>query len=184
LKLARDRREEARQQLAAGIDPGAKRKAEKDAQGDTFEAIARGWLAQQEPKLAPATFAKATWTLATLIFPGLGKRPIAKITAPDLLTVLRKIEVRGSYETAHRPSSAAARSFVTRSRPGVPSMTLLPICAGAGARRHHEPRRRHGAGSDRGDSRASRVRVPRVWSVGRQPWLNSPHWHGRGRLRE
>src|SRR5450631_960077 len=29
LKLARDRREEARQQLAAGIDPGAKRKAEK-----------------------------------------------------------------------------------------------------------------------------------------------------------
>ena len=34
LKLARDRREEARQQLAAGIDPGAKRKAEKVAQGD------------------------------------------------------------------------------------------------------------------------------------------------------
>ena len=34
LKLARDRREEARQQLAAGIDPGAKRKAEKAAQGD------------------------------------------------------------------------------------------------------------------------------------------------------
>src|SRR5450755_996573 len=58
LKLARDRREEARQQLAAGIDPGAKRKAEKVAQGDTFEAIAREWLALQEPKLAPATFAK------------------------------------------------------------------------------------------------------------------------------
>ena len=44
LKLARDRREAARQQLAAGIDPGRKRKAEKVAQGDTFEAIAReGW---------------------------------------------------------------------------------------------------------------------------------------------
>src|SRR5271155_1782987 len=56
LKLARDRRAEARQQLAAGIDPGAKRKAEKVAHGDTFEAISREWLALQEPKLAPATF--------------------------------------------------------------------------------------------------------------------------------
>src|SRR5450432_616905 len=111
LKLARDRREEARQQLAAGIDPGAKRKAEKVAQGDTFEAIAREWLALQEPKLAPATFAKARWTLETLIFPGLGKRPIAKITAPDLLTVLRKIEVRGTYETAHRAKQRCGQVF-------------------------------------------------------------------------
>lgn len=111
LKLARDRREEARQQLAAGIDPGAKRKAEKVAQGDTFEAIAREWLAMREPKLAPATFAKARWTLETLIFPGLGKRPIAKITAPDLLTVLRKIEVRGTYETAHRAKQRCGQVF-------------------------------------------------------------------------
>jgi len=111
LKLARDRREEARQQLAAGIDPGAKRKAEKVAQGDTFEAIAREWLALQEPKLAPATFAKAVWTLETLIFPGLGKRPIAKISAPDLLTVLRKIEVRGTYETAHRAKQRCGQVF-------------------------------------------------------------------------
>jgi integrase len=111
LKLARDRREEARQQLAAGIDPGAKRKAEKVAQGDTFEAIAREWLALQEPKLAPATFAKAVWTLETLIFTGLGKRPIAKISAPDLLTVLRKIEVRGTYETAHRAKQRCGQVF-------------------------------------------------------------------------
>jgi len=111
LKLARDRREAARQQLAAGIDPGEKRKAEKVAQGDTFEAIAREWLALQEPKLARATFAKATWTLETLIFPGLGKRPIGKITAPDLLTVLRKIEIRGTYETAHRAKQRCGQVF-------------------------------------------------------------------------
>jgi hypothetical protein len=30
--------------LSFGIDPGAKRKAEKVAQGDRFEAIAREWL--------------------------------------------------------------------------------------------------------------------------------------------
>jgi len=111
LKLARDRREEARRQLAAGIDPGAKRQAEKAAQGDTFEAIAREWLALQEPKLAPATYAKAVWTLETLIFPGLGNRPIAKITPPDLLAVLRKIEVTGTYETAHRAKQRCGQVF-------------------------------------------------------------------------
>jgi integrase len=112
LKLARDRREEARRQLAAGIDPGVKRQAEKAAQGDTFEAIAREWLALQEPKLAPATYARAVWTVETLIFPGLGNRPIAKITAPDLLAVLRKIEVRGTYETAHRAKQRCGQVFL------------------------------------------------------------------------
>jgi hypothetical protein len=111
LRLARDRRGQARQQIAAGIDPGAKRKAEKIAQGDSFEAIAREWLAMQEPKLAPATYAKAVWTLETLIFPGIGKRPITKITAPDLLAVLRKIEVRGTYETAHRAKQRCGQVF-------------------------------------------------------------------------
>ena len=41
LKLARDRCDATRQQLVAGIDPGAKRQAEKAARGDSFEAIAR-----------------------------------------------------------------------------------------------------------------------------------------------
>jgi integrase len=92
-------------------EAGAKRQAEKAAQGDTFEAIAHEWLALQEPKLAPATYAKAVWTLETLIFPGLGNRPLAKITAPDLLAVLRKIEVRGTYETAHRAKQRCGQVF-------------------------------------------------------------------------
>jgi hypothetical protein len=51
LKLARDRREAARQQLASGINPGTKRKAEKVAQGDTLEAIARD--TQHRPSVRP-----------------------------------------------------------------------------------------------------------------------------------
>src|SRR6185312_12443761 len=46
LKQARDRRDEARQQLANGIDPGVKRQVEKAAEGETFEAIAREWFAK------------------------------------------------------------------------------------------------------------------------------------------
>ena len=111
LKLARDRSDATRQQLVVGIDPGAKRQAEKAARSDSFEAIAREWLALQEPKLAAATYAKAVWTLETLIFPGIGKRPIGKITAADLLGVLRKIEVRGIFETAHRAKQRCGQVF-------------------------------------------------------------------------
>jgi len=46
-----------------------------------------------------------------LDLPGIGKRPIAKITAPDLLAVLRKIEVRGTYETAHRAKQRCGQVF-------------------------------------------------------------------------
>ncbi len=66
----------------------------------------------QERKLAPATYAKAVWTLKTLIFPGVRKRPIAKIMAPYLLAVLRKIEVRGTYETAHRAKQRCGQVFL------------------------------------------------------------------------
>src|SRR5215467_4177756 len=47
LKRAREKRDDARRLVADGIDPSAKRKAEKAAQSDTFEAIAREWLALQ-----------------------------------------------------------------------------------------------------------------------------------------
>jgi hypothetical protein len=59
LKLARDRRDEARRLVADGIDPSAKRQAEKLSRTDTFEAIAREWLALQEHQLSAATFKKA-----------------------------------------------------------------------------------------------------------------------------
>lgn len=44
LTEARDRREEARRQLATGINPSAERKAEKAAAMNTFETVARHWL--------------------------------------------------------------------------------------------------------------------------------------------
>lgn len=101
-KLARGKRDQARKLLAQGLDPSGSRQAEKTARGNTFEAIGREWLVLQEKKLAPATYAKAVWTLETLVFPYLGTRPIDKITATDVLKVLKRIEGRGLYETAHR----------------------------------------------------------------------------------
>jgi integrase len=101
-KLAREKREQARKLLAQGLDPSGTRQAEKAARNNTFEAIAREWLTLQQERLAPATYAKAVWTLETLVFPHLGTRPIDKISAADVLRVLKRIEGRGLRETAHR----------------------------------------------------------------------------------
>jgi integrase len=101
-KLAREKREEARKLLAEGVDPSRNRQAEKAARNNTFEGVSREWLALQEDRLADATFAKAVWTLETLVFPHLGTYPIHKLTAGDILKVLKRIEGRGLRETAHR----------------------------------------------------------------------------------
>jgi integrase len=111
LKLARERRDEARRLLAAGVDPSGRRQAEKLATSNTFEAVAREWLALQQKKLAPATFAKAVWTLETLVFPYIGSRPIAKLGPSDVLKVLKRIEGRGIHETAHRTRQRCAQVF-------------------------------------------------------------------------
>jgi hypothetical protein len=58
LKLARDRRDEARRQLASGVDPGAKRVAEKMALSDSFEAVAREWFAKHAGKWAESHSSK------------------------------------------------------------------------------------------------------------------------------
>src|ERR1700691_1554260 len=111
LKQARERRDAAPRQLAAGIDPSSQRQAEKLANANTFEAVAREWLALQEKKLAPATFAKAGWTFETLVFPYIGSRPIAKLGAIDVLKVLKRIEGRGIHETAHRTRQRCSQVF-------------------------------------------------------------------------
>ena len=74
LRLAREKTEDARRLLAKGIDPSGKRQAERIARDNTFEMVAREWLALQKGKLAPNTFAKAVWTLETLAFSTLGSK--------------------------------------------------------------------------------------------------------------
>jgi integrase len=102
LALARKRREEARTLLAEGGDPSEKKKAEKVAGSNSFRAIAEEWFGLQEGKLAPITLSKARRMLESFIYPRLGNLPVSKLTAPELLSALRRIEVRGTNETAHR----------------------------------------------------------------------------------
>jgi integrase len=108
LAKARERRDEARGLLTQQIDPGARKKAQRLAQADTFESIAREWLALQKPGLTEKTFLRKLGWLEDFLFPYIGRHPIAKIAAPDLLAALKRIEARGFRETAHRARSTAS----------------------------------------------------------------------------
>ncbi len=109
---ARAKREEARKQIANDIDPGAVRKAMKQAattEAETFEVVAREWHMKFTPTWKPV---HAETTMARMerdLFPWIGKRPINEIKAPELLAVLRRVESRGALETAHRIRSIAGQ---------------------------------------------------------------------------
>lgn len=106
LREARDKREDARKQLAQGIDPAAQKKAMKAAKAErnanSFEMIGREWFDKFKPTRTAGHTSKIIARLERDIFPWLGGKPIATITAPDVLAVLRRIESRGAIETAHR----------------------------------------------------------------------------------
>lgn len=102
LKQARGKRDAAKKLIAAGTDPSAERRTAKAALGTTFERVAREWMAMQAGKLAPITLKKCAWMLDTHVFPTLGTQPVAKITAAEMLRVIRAIEAGGTHETAHR----------------------------------------------------------------------------------
>lgn len=115
LKAARSARDEARDQIAQGIDPGAVRKAHKAAgaeQGaNSLEAIAREWFGRNSPTWAPSHADKIIRRFERDVFPWIGARPIGDIKAPELLSVVRRIEARGSLETAHRALQTCGQVF-------------------------------------------------------------------------
>ncbi|MHB8813437.1 MAG: tyrosine-type recombinase/integrase [Steroidobacteraceae bacterium] len=111
LQYAREQLQEARQLLARGIDPSAQRRTVKIARLDTFKPIAEEWLEMQAERLAPITMTKARWILGSFVYPRLGSRPIAEISAPEVLAVLRPIESRGMNETAHRALQRCGQIF-------------------------------------------------------------------------
>jgi integrase len=113
LKAARDKREEAKRLLANGIDPSVQRRLDRQiaSTGSTFKAVAEEVLAKQEKEgQADVTLVKKRWLL-DFAYPAIGQRPVAEITALEVLSVLRRIEARGRYETARRLRSTCGMVF-------------------------------------------------------------------------
>jgi integrase len=112
---AREKRDQARRLIAAGVDPSEARKAQKSARADraanSFEAVAREWHAKHSQNWVAHHGDRIIRRLERDVFPWLGGRPIAEIKAPELLAAMRRIESRGALETAHRALANCGQIF-------------------------------------------------------------------------
>ncbi|AFR15366.1 unnamed protein product [Burkholderia pseudomallei] len=115
LATARERRDDARKKVAAGIDPSAAKRVEKRvarlAASNTFEAVAHGWMNERKTVVEIGQYEKTLARFDSDVFPWLGKRPIAEVDAPEILTALKRIDSRGARYTAHRVRSEISRVF-------------------------------------------------------------------------
>lgn len=114
LAEARRKRDEARQKLRDGIDPGAERKREKLVAlynaANTFGDVGKEYIAKMTAEgRAEATISKATWLLEQL--EPIARSAIADLKPVEVLAALKRIEAKGKYETARRCRSFASRVF-------------------------------------------------------------------------
>ena len=115
LKDARQSRDEAKRQIAAGIDPSLQKRLDRlssaSEKAATFEVLVAELIDKKRREAkAAATVSKLEW-LFGLVTPTLGQRPIAEITTPEILQVLRVVEARGKLETAKRLRSVIGEVF-------------------------------------------------------------------------
>ncbi|WP_046168921.1 tyrosine-type recombinase/integrase [Chromobacterium vaccinii] len=106
LAEAREKAAEARKLLAAGDNPSLAKKAAKDAAkeacSNAFESVAREWHDKQLARWTPHHARRVLESLENDAFPDLGKLPISKLEAKQILATIRKVEKRGAVETAGR----------------------------------------------------------------------------------
>ncbi len=116
LKKARARTIDARQLLDAGVDPSENRRAAKAAQmegaANSFEVVTREWIEQQMKSWVRGHGERILTRFERDIFPWIGARPIADLTAPELLTTVQ------AHRKTRRAGDCASRA--RQLRPGVP----------------------------------------------------------------
>ena len=115
LKVARTMRDKAKGALANGKDPVLEAKRMKmigDARAvDTFEKHARAWHDASKSRWKPVHANDVITSMENDLFPAIGSYPITGIDKPLLLATLKKVEARGSLESARRLLQRASRVF-------------------------------------------------------------------------
>jgi len=115
LQDAREAREDARRLLSRGIDPGMRKKTEKLATAqkaaNTFGAIADEYFDKRARETDEDPSKRERSRYDNHLKPILGNVPIADVTAPMLLSALRKPEAAGKLETARRLRAMSGRIF-------------------------------------------------------------------------
>jgi integrase len=114
LAEARENHNEARKAQRKGVDPAQLKRVEKltrkQAAAESFEAIGREWFERHMENMSESHRTRTERIFEKDLYPHLGPLPIADIKAPEILTVLRRIEAR-SVDIAHRAKQAAGQVF-------------------------------------------------------------------------
>lgn len=106
LSDAREKRDVIRKQLAAGIDPSARRQAEKvallGAEANTFKAVTLDWHRQYKPTWTKPHADRILQRLEEHMFPWIGAKPITDVASKDIIACLKRLADRGVVDTTHR----------------------------------------------------------------------------------
>lgn len=106
LAVARAKRDSARAQLAAGVDPAEVKREGKRlkllAADIAFEKIARRWWGDWSANKAKRHADYVIKRLETDAFPVIGTKPVDKLTAPEFVRLVKGIEARGAADIARR----------------------------------------------------------------------------------
>ena len=112
---ARQRRDEARRQLANGIDPGAVRKAIKaarnEAAANSFEIVAREFHGHKKDVWTEDHASTILTRMEKDIFPWIGAIPLTLVTAKDIKGVVDRVKSRGTIEAARRLLTIISQVF-------------------------------------------------------------------------
>lgn len=150
LSQARLKREQARQQIADGLDPSAlikEQRQQSKADELTFKAVAERWY-KDKTELALKPWAAATARKARLYFdkdlyPALGDKPIASITRLELIGLNEEIEKRGALDISQKIRQWLGAIFDDAyDRGEIPANPAANLKAGArskGATHTHHP---------------------------------------------
>ncbi len=135
LQEARNQRDMAKRLLLQNIDPGAHKKKEHQSrlrnQKNTFKALALEWHEKQASEWSPKHADGVLKRMEVDLFPFIGNRPIADISAPDLLDVLKKIEKRGALDIAARVRQISGQIFRYGIQRGLCTQNPVPALQGA-----------------------------------------------------
>lgn len=114
LQKAREKRQEAKQLLADGIDPAAKRKIAKEEHisevKDMFRNIALEWFEARTTDFTEKHRGTVMYRMEKYIFPVIGTEHIGRMEPLDILKVIQPIEKKGQNETARRLMQIIGRS--------------------------------------------------------------------------
>ncbi|MCX5616350.1 integrase arm-type DNA-binding domain-containing protein [Bombella sp. TMW 2.2559] len=105
LAQARTARDEAKAELRANRDPNITKKQEKAAAAgvkNRLQSVGEDWLEANTGRWTPKHAGQVRSTLEKFVWPKLGNVPVAEITPPMILAVVRSIEQKAAIETSRR----------------------------------------------------------------------------------